>query len=758
MATLVDDYSVYLQNTFDLVSTMTIKSSDTAKLMNDYLVLEYGEDSVDPHDLASWRYYKNIAGEYHDKDVRMSIVSLDTLEPIVFNKATLAQHTTTYENYLYGTRYYNALVSQYPNQESLILGILYPADKTTAINAADGTILSHQKNLVESQEITLIDELSTWLQRFYVRWYVGAFALSDDLYPTVYYAAMVMNIVAKVLNLRLKRCKTNEAHTFHIRQYLASHGRLDRYMDYMTLRQVMFLYRNINYIEHHVGQANTFSWLIEHLLSPRYIPIANYTMKHLNKFLDAPDHRVEYTFKKTPLNTQYNVPEKDYFDLEELLEKENPLAPWNPLMTDSDKAVVDAVFRRSPSAIVQTKDLESTMVDYTDAVPHPIATVVINHWIYLSMMGWYTATIVFNDPITNEVHTLSAQDAYIYITYLTLKAGGLKLQQVPDSFYGEYVRRLSPLNDTERLERLNDLMSVADYSYYGTPTRQRLQQEADAEVLAALIMAHPLLTTTPIKSTSSFFRFCSAVFNRTMAEWFIICNQENQHRRGMLDNMIRRQYADVVLEPTNKGMVFEDWLAARNIADVDLTLKQTQNYIKHIFTKATGYYVDPRKIMANIQKAMVGTLTQLSSYSIQIIASINEQPITLMNNPTIRLGVIEQDLENTEFLSTQSNIVDYHTYISAEMLSPINVTTVVPNKASYQSAQHTLNVWCDLSIHPTFDGFYELSTNTDIIGVTYPNQDPDINYSQFMIGYENLMTLTQEQLSNIKDIWTTYGN
>lgn len=750
MTTSVDDYSVYLQSIFDLVATMTIKSSDTAKLMNDYISLEYGNDHIDEFDPTTWKYYKNIAGEYHDTDTVMTVTSLDTLESIEFTKENLLIHTSTRDAYEYGTRYYNTLVSLYPNQELLILGILYPANIDEAIEASDGTILAYRSTLVESQETTLIQELSEWLQRFHVRWYVRAFGLSDELYPAVYYASMVMNIVPKVLNLRLKRCKTYEAHTFHIRQYLASHGRLDRFMDYMTIGQVLFLYRNINYIEHHVGHVDTFNWLVEKLLSPRYIPIANYTMKHLNNFSEE-TYFTNYTFKKTPLNTQYNVPEKDYFDLEELLQKENDLAPWNSRITDSDIAEMDYMFKQSPSAIVQTKDLESTMVDYTDAVPHPVATVVMNHWAYLSMKGLYSAVVVFNDPIVNETHTLSAQDAYIYMTYLSLKSGGLVLKNVPDSFYTEYVRRIS--NSVE------DLISVADYTYYGNTVLQNYQRERDISLLQDLIVRHPVIWNTPIKSTSTFFKLCSAIYNRTMAEWYIISTQENQYRRGMLENMIRRQYADVLAEPTSKGQLFENWLKERNIVDFDLTLKQTQNYIKHIFTKATGYYVDPRKIMANIQKAMIGTLTQLSSYSIQIIASINEQPITLLNSPTIRVGRVDTALNYGAFLSTQTNIVNYSAVQFNEQKAPINVVVVDQGGDSYQSISDSISIGCNVDlIPPPISTSFEMSVNTDVIHISYTGQDPDAYYNQFAIGYESVLSLSQQELSLIKDIWTTYGN
>jgi len=746
MATM-DDYSIYLRNTFDLANTLTIKSLDSVNLVNDGLILDYGAEAVDLNDPTSWKYYKNICGEYHVTDTLMKIVSLDTLEEINFTRANLDLHPDTEAAYQYGTRYYYSLVSQYPLQEQLILGILYPANKTKAVESLDGTILAYKKDLVEPQEATLIADLSQWLQRYLARWHVRAFTLSDDLYPAAHHAIMYMCIVPKLLNLRLKRCKTNEAHTFHIRQYLASHGHLDRYMDYMTLEQVLFLYRNIDYLEHHVGQTGNFSWMIQRLLNPRYIPIANHTMKHLDQFNE--DYFTEYTFKKSPINTQFNTPQKDFFTLEELLTKENVLAPWNDRITRDEIGEIDLSFRESPSGIVQTKDLESSMVDYTDAVPFPIADIVMSHWGYLSNMKdsnnnpIFNAYVTFNDAVTNDTHTLNVADAYIYLMYVTLKIHGIKLLKVPE-FNVSHVRRIAK-------PTIEDLMSVVDVSYAGNIINQYYQYRDDSVFAQYFIEKHPEIMT--YRSASSFFKLCEKIYACTLEEWAAASREDHYHRRAMVENMARRMYCDMLIQPNNYNQPFAEWLSDRNLIDYDLTLLESQKYIKHIFTKATGYYVDPRKIMANIQKAMIGTLTQLSSYSIQIIAEINSQPIKLLNNPTVRLGNYYTYFQEYDYSLLDTRVLD-SSYTESETLRAtmrILASTVPLN--SNTSYQYTLDAYCDLYLNQKNQKATSFDISTAVIGVDYPNKDPDVEENTYIIGYENFLSLTLQQKQSIRDIW-----
>ena len=157
---LTNYYQLYIDSVFALAETVVIKSSYSAESINKFIAIKHGRETVSeyPH---TWKYYLNISGNYHFSDEKMYITSLDTLEQIEFTKENLDLHRATYRGYLYGTRLYTELVTQYPLQESLILGILYPADIDKAIavdptyapayKALAGFNIKYQKNAEATQ-------------------------------------------------------------------------------------------------------------------------------------------------------------------------------------------------------------------------------------------------------------------------------------------------------------------------------------------------------------------------------------------------------------------------------------------------------------------------------------------------------------------------------------------------------------------------------------------------------------------------------
>jgi hypothetical protein len=716
-----DQYKLYLADTIKLLKTMTIKSLDSADRVNDLMKLKYGEASVDKYDLTTWKYYRNISGLYHSTDTVMTIVSLDTLELIDFTQDNLALHTETRVAYDYGTRYYDALVMQYPNQEKLILGILYPCDIESAIDAKDGTILSYSKQLVEEQEITLLTELQEWIWMYLIRWHVRAFSYSDSLYPVAQHAIMYLNAVPKLLNLRLKRCKTYEAHSFHIRQYLASHGRLDVYMDYMTRKQQLFLYRNVAYIEHNNGKIDIFKWLLEKLLSDRYIPIAEFSGRHTNDF--NAKYEPLYLFRKKPLNTQYNVPEKDYFSLKELLVKEYSTARGNQEYALTQFDSIDRKFLDSASSVIQTKDLESSMLDFTDAVSYPLTDILVGHWAYMSANGLYTAVINFKDPISGDNKILTAADAFVFMQYILLKSYGIDVLTVPSYFANRIQRPVKPT--------VEDVMSVVDRSYI-----------TNNDTANWLIQKQPNMK--PCLSKSSFFKFCSAVYDTGVEQWRLVSRTEHMYTRALVDNMVNRMYTDNEIKFPDHGKPMLEWLAIRDLDVTGYSVPQLGELANAIFNASTGFNVDPTKFMRNIQAAMIATMKQLSSYTIQFIRAINSSAIKPLNWAAIRIGNIRSTFIGKQFIPVSVRVLNesFAGLSSCHVNIPLTITTQSKNIVKKKVAIDLPLVTQIASIHKT-NAFIRVNN----LGMTASSDvDTDERYDAF----------TDEQKRSLLDIYTTH--
>ena len=234
-------HGIFVQQAIDLATTIVVKHSFSAKLIGDtVMTLSNVDETMLP--MEEWRYYMNIAGEYHSLDTVMYVTSLDTYETIAFTKENLAVHSVTAKEYQYGTSNYKDLVTRYPGQETLILGILYPADKAAAIAAEDGTIVAYPPQLVESNEYSLISNLQKWVTNYLGRWYNPSYNLTDNMYHSVTLSMMHMLMVSAVLNFRLRACKTLEAHSFHVFHYLASHGLNQFYLPLLSTPQMLWLY------------------------------------------------------------------------------------------------------------------------------------------------------------------------------------------------------------------------------------------------------------------------------------------------------------------------------------------------------------------------------------------------------------------------------------------------------------------------------------------------------------------------------------
>jgi len=586
----------------------------------------------------TWKYYLNISGEYHIDNTPMTVRSHDTLDVISFDKNTLLTHPVTVEAFQVGTPYYNDLVRSYPDQDNLILGILYPVDIQTAINAPDYSILGWKKDLIEEHEVTLIPELQEWLTRHQERWHVRAFSSSDSLYPVAQHAIMYLNLVPKILNLRLKRCGTIEAHTFHITEFLASHNGLDKFIQYMTLKQKLFLYRNIRLIERNAGKTVMFKWLVEKMLTDRLIPLVDYSARLRASYNDK--YLPDYVFKKRPLNRQYNIPEKIYYSLDELLTKEEATAPGNKQERLDNEVNIDNKFKFSPSSVVQTKDLESSMIDYSDAVPLPFVELLVSHFVFMAGTGLYTAVVNFRDPTSGKDYSMPAQDAAMLMHCLMLVASGVTPVTIPDIFVDRVSRTLKP--SVSELSEISDPLVVTD-------------------TLAQNWLINNQPPSSPIHSSPLFYTYCSKLFQNGLSQWFLTSRTEDLYERGYVDNMVNRMYFDTIVTFPDSGMNFQEWLSSRNIEITGYSSTACIKLMNAAFYGGTGLSSEFIGMAEKIQRAMLNVMRQLSSYSVQFIQNINTSNIIPLDKPDMRFGKIQISSNYGYYFPVGIRIEDFRT-------------------------------------------------------------------------------------------------
>lgn len=594
-----------------LIRTMRIKSEATARALNNYLVAGFGSSAVDLSQPSTWQYYLNVSGQYHSKDVPMTVTSLDTMEEIIFSRENLAIHRETAKAYGFGSRYYYSLVNRYPDQEQLILGILYPCDIDKAINADDFTILSYPTPLIEAQEETLVHDLQQHINRYVFRNMNQNYETSDPLYHASWLAIFYQDLLLKLMNLRLQRCHTNEAHSFHVREYLRSHQQLDRFMPYMTLRQSLYLYRNVRFLETNPGKRDTFDEIVENILTARYIPLAEYSVRHLDTFDE--NMLPSVTIRRRAINDTVNTTASKYLSFDTLVEKELRTAGGNTKYYLGSKARDYNRLQLSRSSAIQTKDLESDMVDYSDSVPDKLPVVLLNHWIFMACEGLYQSVVSVINPQTNLPLQLTVKDALIYYVYLSMKSQGLEVNFVPGITAERHRTRARPTK-------------AALLKHF--PPSDYLSDMADTIVLNQPEFA-------PIYSTDGFFESAWLQYKEMERYWVVDTNTFDAGERARIEVMCDRVFTDTTYFLDEDPIGMQAWLFDNNLPEYDPS--SAPALIQELFVKSTGFAQDETKQLRNIQRRLLDLFSQLSSYSIQVIRDINISSIIPLLTPFPRI-------------------------------------------------------------------------------------------------------------------------
>lgn len=723
---------IYVQKTMLLARSIVFKSNVSANRLNKYIIGKHGETAVDLDRPRTWKYYMNIAGQYHFTDTMMKVISLDTQELIDFTLENMRIHTATAQAYRYGSRYYFTLVQKYPEQEQLIMAINNPADITEAISAEDGVVLAYYRDLVEAQEYDLIYRIEQFIKNYLIRYTVVGYENVVSAYPVLNYAILAQALSTQIMNIRLDSVKSDRTHSFHITQYLASHGRLDRFIPFMTLKQMLYLYHNIDHIEKFAGHTETFEELVKWILEDRFIPLSSYTVRQLQEYNLKlyPELRA----RRSPIGSLYNAADSEYIPLSLLLDKESTTQPGNVDYLKLHTEEITHTLETGDSSVIQTKDLESAMIDYTDAVPNTLPEVLLRQWAYMSASGLYNVLTNFIHPFTGERVSLFASDALIYYSYVFMAGIQATPEFIPEFSIIGY--RLHPRPRPETLYR--DLVPLEF---------PRLKEIADD-----LVSGQP--TITQCFSTSAFYDLSYKIFQEHQRHWYLTANISDPMERGIVAKMVSRLFGITVLKQAPDRTSMDTWLDEKMLPKFTGTYEESLQLCNTIFEAATGYAIDDTKSLRSIQKAMVEMFTQLSSYSIQIMKEINDSAVIPLNWAAIRVGTKGQEGEDILRITAPVRVIDYTGESIDEVRVPIpgDHAALHPNEVNFDVAVKT-------GVHVKLcEGMENSIAHHSLHGggirVSEQIQDAALSQTPFLPS-DYYTTLTQEQLLEIARQYTT---
>ncbi|MND25675.1 hypothetical protein D3C81_144450 [compost metagenome] len=608
-------YRLYEDSVLAMAKTIVIKSEASANAINTGLSeVRPVPFDVDVDDPATWKYYLNLAGRYHPFDTKMTVMSIETRQEIPFDIETLAVHTDTRRAYAFGTRYYNELVKRFPAQEDLILGILNPVDLQTAIDAPDGQILWIDQSLIEENETNLVAQIQEKINARRTRWDVADYVNVDDLYPAGQLLLQALELPVDIMNARLANCKTDQVHSFHIRSYLASHGRLDQFMSHMNKEQMLFFYRNILWIQRNAGKQETFDWLVDRVMTLRKLPVAEFNLHH--NVSDQPDNLYPtIEVKRKDLTRMASGNPVDTWTVEGIVNREATIAPGNYNETDREIRRVVDLMKNSPKNRLKTKVLESSVVDRSNDYALTFSDVLLNHWVYFAQEGLYNTIIAFDNPLTGDQLWFNAKDAFILFIYALNKALGQDLPYVPN--IDACMVRKRKLPTKADLRKITEADRVSD------------------RLLDALLADQPVLDE--VISVDAFYNKCVQIHAAWREHNWLYTTQEHHVSRGQAEAAANHLYMNKECNLANK-VSYDTWLKDHQIDTTDFSKAEYELLYTNLLALATGTSLKVTVSLDELQKAMIRLLTQLSSYTVQFIRELRGTNMIALNWSAIRQG------------------------------------------------------------------------------------------------------------------------
>lgn len=610
-------YKIYREQTLDLVSSMIIHLEWVGHAMNRKLI-QLG--MTIPDDKRQWRYYMHLAGDYHHLDQPIEFISLDTGEKAILSKELLKTHKKTRSVFINDSSYLDALYDKYPEQTNLINGILRPYDYDVTLNAKNGQVLFYNKSLIEAQEQDLINELEEWIRAQHYQRFMQSFATTQTHYITSFISTLYAHMPKRIMTIRKQKVKSAQTHSFHIRQYLASHQRLDEFVPYLTLEQLLFLYLNILYIERHTGFEQTFRKLIDKILTLRNLPLYDYTLRQEDMDVRNKDYVPNPTFARGRLNMNSGLSSRDLelWDVDSIIRKELTLAHDNQRFVDDYTVETNEKGGYSGTSIVPTKVLEVSAIDPEDVEAIKFTDVLVNEWAHMAALGMYQNRIEVVNPLNGEMIRMDAKTSYLVMIY------GI--------FYGWNGVKLQDITMMPAMGVMEKRWITQDDYYALLPDSDRGMWDTEID----FFIENHFEIYNDILTTEEFLETCKKIsmYKRRRNNYVYITHRFGERiGRKLMYNLAYQDHRCVMADANLK--TFADLFDSLNVAHEEISAEAWKELTLSIFTAATGYSSDTEIGLKDIQAAMVRLFKRLSSYSIQFVEEIVSSDVTVADCHTV---------------------------------------------------------------------------------------------------------------------------
>lgn len=590
------EFKSYILNTIAFARTIVIKCEQLAVLDNQQLRQYY---NIEPGtDKTKWKYYLNLYGEYHFTDDKMYVTSLDNGDVIEFTKANLDIHLATKRAYRLGSYYYTRLVEKYQHQLILINGIINPIPPSESIPAKDYQILRYNSDYVLWNEYQLIPALQSQINAMVLGSFKTEYLHTDNLMLPVLIATLHGSLISSILMIRKEADGTRYAHEFYIWSRLNSYGVSSIYKGVMNNKQLMWMYRNIDYVQRLLGRRETFDKVLDIVLTERSIPLTRYEM------LQSTEDMLETLIPKPlmlsrPINliNEMGLSSK-LWTIPEVAKKEVPLALDNEQnlefgINDAEYATSFALHSEVPSKV-----LESSLTDVTDRDPDRIMKVLHNEWIYLVFNGLYNINVDVTDTRTGRVFRLTTKQTIILWHYLIDRSRGItKFGNIPPYHFWR-ARKIVPPN----------------YKTLMTLGPSQVLTEAVCKAILDVKIDFPNLI-----SPDNFFQKSKEVAEGMWKHKKLYSNYNNVYQYSRRWNAVDACYATGIA--TIGTGTYDNFLTKSDLDFTEYTESECLDLAWSIWSKVTGWDNNNVVSVGEQQRLLINLMKDLTSYTVQYIGS-----------------------------------------------------------------------------------------------------------------------------------------
>lgn len=609
-------FDIFVSQTIDLANSLIIKSENIAEQMNLW-VLEHGTESISA-DRATWRYYLHLAGKRHPLDVPIAIKSLDTGEIIELTPESLNRHKKTGNVYRSNAKYVDELIEDNPAYSVYIHGCFRPIPLNVSIPAQDCTILLYDTLLVEPQELSIINELENWMRAVHYRYMAEGWKVHNDCFVLAFYSVLFPLLVGRILYERLKNNHTPEAHSFFVTEFLASHQKLNEYIPYMTREQLYATYRNIRTWERSSGQGETFDWLVDVFLTGWDMPAVAYNVAQLNHDPSTGDD-ADVVPRPTAYRRSLNFLERvsgrdlDLVPTEDVILKEYPLASSNPRYMEAYREDLNNKLSLTQYPVQPTKLVEITAIDPESLDRYEKTHSVWNEWVHMVMLGKYNTMHEVVNPTNGDTLRMTSKELIALYLYAGLKGyAGIGLKTFPTfAIHDVLIKRWVSFDEMER-HLVPSLPGRFDslIHYYTDTHYEQASQITDSGMMYDAAMA---------------------IWTAKQQRWVYGKNRLKLTDRAAAEQLFKYHYRDyqVTLDVNypNYDMFFKSFGM-----DYQMISNETwQDIATSAFNTGTDYENKRSISQSEIQRAMVGLMTQLSSYSIHFASKMSSGSYEVMD-------------------------------------------------------------------------------------------------------------------------------